>query len=298
MRPLLFALLLAPFLQGQSLALSFDDGPDLGDRILLDAPGRNRAILAALKEAGVQSVLFATGRRCLENPEARALVKAWGEAGHRIANHTYGHESLGSKNFTLEAFKADFTQNDALLQGLPGFTRWFRFPYLKEGDTAAKRDGARAFLKAQGYRNGHVSVDASDWYYNARLQARLEKDPKADLAPYRKAYLAHLLDRSATYDGLARQVLGREAKLVILLHHNLINALFLPDVIRAFRAKGWTLIAPAEAYEDPMYLREPANLPAGEGLVWALAKEKGVQGLRYPGEDDVYEKPGLDALGL
>ena len=34
-----------------------------------------------------------------------------------------------------------------------------------------------------------------------------------------------------------------------------------------------------------------------EGIV-ALAKEKGVAGLRYPGEDEVYEKPILDRLHL
>jgi peptidoglycan/xylan/chitin deacetylase (PgdA/CDA1 family) len=296
MRPFLLCLLLAPLLQAQSLALSFDDGPDLGDRVRMDAAGRNQAILAALKAARVQSVLFATGRRCLESPEARALVRAWGEAGHRIANHSYAHGSLDAT--PLEAFKADFDRNDALLQGLPGFTAWFRFPYLKEGDTAAKRDGVRAFLKARGYRAGHVSIDASDWYYNARLQERLEKDPGADLAPYRKAYLAHLLGRATYYDGLAKQLLGREPGHVILLHHNLINALFLGDVIAMFRAAGWKLISPAEAYEDPLYRSEPRNLPAGESLLWALAREKGLAGLRYPGEDEVKGKPGLDALGL
>ena len=40
--------------------------------------------------------------------------------------------------------------------------------------------------------------------------------------------------------------------------------------------------------------------PAGESLVWALAKETGKfeSILRYPGEDDVYEKAALDKLGL
>jgi hypothetical protein len=33
-------------------------------------------------------------------------------------------------------------------------------------------------------------------------------------------------------------------------------------------------------------------------FVWSLAKESGVAGLRYPGEDGVYEKPILDAAGL
>jgi peptidoglycan/xylan/chitin deacetylase (PgdA/CDA1 family) len=283
-------------IQAQSLALSFDDGPRMEQHVLLDAAGKNEAILAALKAAQLQSVLFVYGRSRMDNAEGRALVKAWGEAGHRIANHTFAHGSINEN--TLEAFESDFIKNDALIQGLPGFTKWFRFPYLKEGNTLQQRDGARRFLKIRGYRNGHVTIDASDWYYDARLQDRLKEDPKTDLAPYRKAYLEHLWDRAAYYDGLAHQVLGRSVSHVILLHHNLINALFLPDVIRMFRAKGWSLISPAEAYRDPVYSMEPDVLPAGESLIWSLAKEKNIVGLRYPGEDSIYEKSKLDTLGL
>jgi hypothetical protein len=49
--------------------------------------------------------------------------------------------------------------------------------------------------------------------------------------------------------------------------------------------------------EIPVYEMEPNNLPAGESILWALAKEKGVIGLRYPGEDDTYEKAILKKIG-
>jgi hypothetical protein len=52
------------------------------------------------------------------------------------------------------------------------------------------------------------------------------------------------------------------------------------------------------AFRDPLYKIEPAVLPAGESIVWSLARQSGLPGLRYPGEDDVYEKPLLDAMGL
>ena len=56
---------------------------------------------------------------------------------------------------------------------------------------------------------------------------------------------------------------------------------------------------PINAFEDPVFLKEPQTLPAGESLIWALAKETGKfnDRLRYPGEDDTYEKP-MDALNL
>ena len=65
-----------------------------------------------------------------------------------------------------------------------------------------------------------------------------------------------------------------------------------------FRAKGWTIIAPAEAYQDPLYAMQPRVLPAGESILWSLAKQARLPKLRYPAEDDVWEKQKLDRLGL
>jgi hypothetical protein len=67
-----------------------------------------------------------------------------------------------------------------------------------------------------------------------------------------------------------------------------------------FKTKGWKLIDAEEAFTDPVFNSEPQVAPAGESLIWALAKETGKfeSLLRYPAEDSVYEKPKMDALGL
>jgi hypothetical protein len=65
-----------------------------------------------------------------------------------------------------------------------------------------------------------------------------------------------------------------------------------------FRDKGWTLIDSEVAFKDPVYSMRPNTLPAGESVLWALAKARGVPGLRSPGEDGIYEKPILDRLHL
>jgi peptidoglycan-N-acetylglucosamine deacetylase len=49
---------------------------------------------------------------------------------------------------------------------------------------------------------------------------------------------------------------------------------------------------------DPVYQRTPETLPAGESLAWALAAESGMTGLRWPGEDSVYEARSLTPWGL
>ena len=67
-----------------------------------------------------------------------------------------------------------------------------------------------------------------------------------------------------------------------------------------FAGKGWRLIDTETAFTDPIYNRGPNIAPAGESLIWALAKETGKfeKELRYPGESDAYEKAKMDTLGL
>jgi hypothetical protein len=107
-------------------------------------------------------------------------------------------------------------------------------------------------------------------------------------------------ERENFYNELSKKVLGREVKHSLLVHFNLLNALFLKDLIHYFQEHGWKWIDAEEAFRDPVFLKSPNSMPSGQSLIWALAKETGKfeEELRYPGEDSVYEKPKMDALGL
>jgi peptidoglycan/xylan/chitin deacetylase (PgdA/CDA1 family) len=281
--------------RAQSIALTFDDGLD--PTVQPKAAEWNSAILRALHDGNVKSMLFPAGGR-VDNPEGLSLVRDWGRAGHAIGNHTYSHRSLNSQETSSEQFIADVEKSDMLLKVLPGWTRRFRFPYLKEGDSRAKRDEVREWLHQHDYRSGVPSVDTSDWYYSQRYVAWLASHPSDDPATFRQAYLDHLWSRARYYDGLSNLLLKRSARYVLLLHTNAINAAFLPDVIRMFRSKGWKIISPRHAYQDRLYSMVPDVVPAGESILWSLAKERGVPNLRYPAEDERYELPILDAAGL
>jgi hypothetical protein len=67
-----------------------------------------------------------------------------------------------------------------------------------------------------------------------------------------------------------------------------------------FKSKGWTPIDARDAYEDAVFRATPEVLPAGQSLLWSLAKETGRfdDVLRYPGEDGTYEASTMDARGL
>ncbi len=265
----------------------------------IPAPSRQDAEQRLLNSlANTRAFLFARGK-CVDNEHGAQILSRWSAAGHRIGNHTYSHIPLLGK-ITTGQFQADILRAGDILNRYPGFRPWFRFPLLKEGPTREVRDSLRAFLAQHGYRNGAVTIDASDWYYDQRLREHLETDERFDVTRFRQPYLDHIWSRAQYYNQLSRDVLHRNIPHTLLIHYNLLNSLFLSDLLAMFRSKGWEVIDAEEAFSDPVFSRQPDTVPAGESLVWALAKETGrfEDRLRYPGEDDTYEKPALDRLGL
>jgi peptidoglycan/xylan/chitin deacetylase (PgdA/CDA1 family) len=214
-------------------------------------------MLAALAKHGVQAALFVTAGFGVNRPEGMALAQAWSLAGHVIANHTVTHPDLDDPAVTLAQYQQEVLDCDRVISALPGYQKWFRFPYLREGGTPEKREGMRAFLGQHGYRNAQVTLDTADWRLNGELLAALEKDPQADLEPFRQAYLAQVRERALAYRELALRLQGRDIPHVALLHHNLINALWLDDVIGLFRDMGWTIIHPVRAYGGRIHQLAP-----------------------------------------
>ena len=269
------------------------------DPVKLTAAERNESILNTLKANSIKAGLFVIGRN-IESDEGKQLLAPWDTAGHLIGNHTYSHRNYSASQTVVADYQQDILRAEELLREFPRFQKYFRFPMLKEGDTAPKRDSMRAFLAQHCYRVGHVTIDNSDWAIDMRLTARLKKEHGADVKPYRDFYMEHMWARAESYDTLARRVLNRPVKHTILVHFNLLNGLFLGDLISMLKSKGWQPIDAEEAFTDPVFSAKPKVLPAGESIVWALAKEKGTiaKSLRYPAEDGEYETARMDKLGL
>ena len=281
--------------QAQRLALTFDDG--LNAIAQPQAAQWNAQLLHDLEALHIQAALFPSLSR-VGNAQGLALVADWSAAGHIVGNHTASHRSLGKPDTTLQAFTDDVQVMHNALQALPNFAPLLRFPYLKEGDTAAKRDGMRQWMQRQGYRAAPVSIDASDWYYNQIYGQQLQQGHTLQAAQVQQVYISHLLDRARYYDELARKVLGRSPAHVLLLHTNQINAASLPAIVSGLGAAGWRIIPAAQAFADPLYREQAHTLPAGESIVWALAKAQSRPNLRYPAEDARYEVPRLRKAGL
>jgi len=291
-----FALFISNNVFTQSVSFTFDDG-SLGNMPGYSLQEWNSMLLKKLDNANVKAMLFVMGKD-KSSIKGNYLLNSWNTKGHNIANHTFSHKNYNSESTLFEDFKNDFIKNDFIISKYSNYTKLFRFPYLKEGNTKEKINSFRVFLKNQNYKNGYVTIDASDWYINSRLIKRLRQNKNADISDFRRFYLNHIWERAQFYEKLSYELTGRHIKHTLLLHHNLAASLFIDDLIAMFKEKNWKITSAEEAFKDSIYDKTPTY--AGESLIYALAKDSGNYKniLRYPAEDSRYEKEKMDELGL
>ncbi len=289
-------LISAKMISQPTISFTFDDGIT-EDRCGYSFKDWNAMLLGHLEKANIKTIFFVTGKNKIDE-NGKFLLNSWNEKGHRIGNHTYTHPYYNSKKVSFKDFSGELIKTDEVINGYSNYIRLFRFPYLKEGNTQGKVDSIRQFLKEKKYKNGHVTIDASDWYIDSRLRKRLKENPDADIEGFKNFYLQHIFERATFYEDLSHKITGRHINHTLLLHHNLTAALFLDDLIHMFKEKGWKIIPADEAYKDLIFKENPKH--AGESLIWALAKDSGdfEDILRYPAEDSRYEKDKMDRLGL
>jgi peptidoglycan/xylan/chitin deacetylase (PgdA/CDA1 family) len=276
------------------LAVTMDDFNVLED-VHLTGAERGERILAALRRHGTQAMALAMGRNA-ETPVGQTILGRWAAAGHLIGNHTYSHLDYHAVSTTAKAYVADFERADEVLRGRRGFEKFFRFPMLREGNTAEKRDAMRRALAAGGYRNAHVTIDNSDFLIANELRARLIADPRTDPRPYRDIYLRHMLAFARYFRDAARGVFGRDIPHTLLTHFNLVSALYLGDLLDALREDGWSIARVSAVYQDDVFERRPDVLPAGDSLVWACAQEMRRALPKAPVENDAWLQREFAAL--
>jgi peptidoglycan/xylan/chitin deacetylase (PgdA/CDA1 family) len=235
---------LAPLASAQTVVLTFDDGPTLAETPRMSPPQRNQAMLDALARHRVKAVLFVTAGNGANQPEGYALAKAWGDAGHLVGNHTMTHPGIDDAGVSLAQYQQQILDCDAITSTLPGYRKWFRYPYMNLSASPAKRADMQAFLRRHGYRDAPVSIAAEDWVVADKVTAALTADPKADVEPIRRAYLEAV--RSNALASLAGT--DKNEVKIMLLHHNLANALWLEDVIKVFEKLGWGFAQPDLAF--------------------------------------------------
>ncbi len=284
---LLAALLWAPRLAAQEVALTVDDLPDHGPLPAgVSRVDVTKKMLAALSDAKLNGIVygFINSGKLEKHPDEIEVLKLWREAGQPLGNHTYTH-----MNFTdnpAEPFEENITKNESMLQQLMAGQdwHWFRYPYLHEGDTLEKRHSARAYLKDHGYRIAQVTLDFEDYLWNGPYARCMDKQDRKAIAWLKESYLKTARDYFALDQQMAQQVYGRKIKYVLLMHIGAFDAEMFPALIAQMKNDGFKFVSLAEAESDPAYESDPdAGLKDGGTLLDQFFDSRK---LTYPPHED------------
>jgi len=203
-------------------------------------------VLATLATHDVTATMFVIGGALTDRN--RGFIDAVTKAGHIIGNHSFSHRDLGTvsaEDYVLDIQKGE----EAITPWLKG-TQYFRYPFLRQGNTVEKRDAVLNWMASRKIRVAPVTIDNHDYEYNQRL---VDANAEGRTIEVRDAYLDHMMKLAADYDAKGRARMGRPIKHVLLLHMNYLNALYLDELLQRFRDDGWSFITFEDALTDDVY---------------------------------------------
>ena len=245
---------------GQNVAITFDDLPVNGEL----PRGVTRAeiaknVLAILKKRHVPPVYGFINAQKLEGSEDGAeALKLWA-AAEPFGNHTYAHMDLEENS--AESFEREIEEDEPALELLNGNAkdnwRWFRYPYLHEGDTVEKRRAVRAYLKARGYKIAQVTLDWEDYLWNPAYARCAAKNDMKSIEWLRSSYLSTASEFLDLGRAQAKLIYGHEISYVLLLHLGAFSSTILPEALDLLKKKGFTLVTLEEAESDAAYEGNP-----------------------------------------
>ncbi|HEY0802647.1 MAG TPA: polysaccharide deacetylase family protein [Steroidobacteraceae bacterium] len=263
----MFMLLTAPHIsRSENVAITFDDLPLNGQL----APNMTRAgivkdVLIILKDRRIPQVYgFVNAQRFEGNTDGAEALKLWVAGGQRVANHTYAHFDLST--VTPDTFMEDVRRNEPVLELLDSSEnwRWFRYPYLREGDTLEKRRAVRTRLHERGYRIAQVTLDYEDYLWNSAYARCVSKGDGNSVAWLSSSYLTTASQYLDADRQMAKAIFNRDISHVLLLHLGAFSSTILPQLFDLLHQKGFTFVTLEQAQKDAAYETDP-DAPSRQG---------------------------------
>jgi len=274
------------------VALTFDDLPLNGTLATgFKQSDYARDTVAVLEKHRIPpSFGFVNAKGLEQNPDGALALKIWVKAGNPLGNHTYSHLNL-TRN-SAEDFAAEILRNEPVLEllmpeGGKSSWRWFRYPFLHEGDVLEKRRAVRAFLARNGYRVAQTTLDWEDYLWNSAHARCVMKHDAQAIDWLRESYLTAAKDFMRMQRDLSRQVFGRDINHVVLLHLGSFSSNILPDLFALLSKEGYEIVTLEEAQSDPVYETDPDVASPNGGTLTELM----IEAKKIPWPADAPKKP-------
>ncbi len=243
--------LFASVVHSADIAITFDDLPYVAsaDLSLQEGKGIVESVIRTLANHHATAIGFAIGEKI--TPQTSVLISEFVSAGNTLGNHTWTHPDYNK--ITVEQFRNEVKKTEQLISPWKMKSKYFRFPYLDQGNSKEKLKKAERVLINMNYQNVSASINNDDFKYNNDYVNALSKDQFSAAKNIGEKYLNHIKERTFHFQRMAQKKFGRDVKHIILLHMNKINADYLNQLLDWYESQGWKFISIQDALTDPIY---------------------------------------------
>ncbi len=266
-------------LSSVKMAVTVDDLPTHGKL----PPGVSRieitkSMLATFKANNVPEVYgFINAGHVGQDKGLIEVLSLWIKAGYPLGNHTWSHKRLNK--ISAEDFNKDIAANEPTLREVGGQFDWryFRYPFLDEGESLKKRNSVRIYLRANKYKMAFVTDDFEDWAWNDPYARCKRKNDQKSIQSLKESYVNAAAERFILDGKILNAIYQRPVARILLLHIGAFGTEMLPAILNFYKGKGVEFIPLSEAVKDPIYDEDLGTARGGGGgFQYNALKAKGL----------------------
>ncbi|MFT4057919.1 MAG: polysaccharide deacetylase family protein [Legionella sp.] len=236
------------FAQEREIAITIDDLPLVASRMnnpgnIQRATERFNQIVQAFQKYKVPVVGFVIAG-AIEKGQW-AFLEQFRQAGFMIGNHTYSHYNLNQ--MSAEKYIADIERADKILALIMTTPKYFRYPYLAEGNTVTKQK-VLDYLREHHYTIAPVTIDSKDFKFNEMIYKVPYNSRINYIKKLKPQYLAYIWKQTLLAEKRAGENNGKQ---ILLIHANILNSYLLSAVLEMYQKNGYKFISLTEALTNP-----------------------------------------------
>lgn len=254
---LLFSILFSIQLFAQKqVAITIDDIPNT-KRFQTD--GFQSLLLKKLDSLQLPIAIFINEHKIYETDSVSKnfrLLDDWAKRNYiTLGNHSFSHLRYSDVGFAT--FANDIDKGEAISKelaknyGKP--LKHFRFPFNDLGKDSLQHKEIEQYLTQKEYRITPYTVESEDWAFSAVYEYYLAKNDIVSAKSIGEKYVKKTIEFFEFFETLATQQYKRPVRHIYLCHDNVLNADYLPKIVKGLKAKGYTFVSLDEALQDNIY---------------------------------------------
>jgi len=210
-------------------------------------------LITAFEKNKITSLCFVIGNTF--KPTDAPFLKRIAASGQLLGNHTFSHYDYNTVAF--EKYTKDIEKCFDLLAPYDIQKKFFRFPYLAEGNSKEKVESIYSFFNKNQITPVPVTIFCSDVKFSKDFERAYSKNDKKEMDRIADEYLADLKKNTKIGLDLARTQTRKNPGHILLFHINLLSAYTINGLISMCKEMNMEFVHIDEVLKEDVYNKPP-----------------------------------------